>query len=99
MENPHSCILKTHATITSSSSSISTPYGPIFLLSVFPYRWSKSEALGVPQNLLTPLKKIMPLSTTSMATSNDSLVHLPLGFVASTLFVLDHDLCIMFDIV
>jgi len=55
MENPYSCILKTHATIASSSSSISTPYGPISLLSVFPYRWSKSEAMGVPQNLLTPL--------------------------------------------
>jgi hypothetical protein len=40
----------------------------------------------------------MPFSTTSMVTSNDSLDHLPLGFVANTLFVLVH-LCIVFDIV
>jgi hypothetical protein len=33
-----------------------------------------------------------------MAASNDSLDHLPLGFVASTLFVLVN-LCIVFDII
>ncbi len=39
----------------------------------------------------------MPLSTTSMVVYNDSLDHLPLGFVIGTLFVLV-DLCILFDI-
>ncbi len=42
-------------------------------------------------------KKIRFLSTASMATSNDSLNHLPFGFILGTLFVLAN-LCIVFDI-
>jgi hypothetical protein len=52
----------------------------------------------MPQNLLAPRKEVLPFSTTSMVAFNDSLDHLPLGFVANTLFVLVH-LCIVFDIV
>jgi len=48
--------------------------------------------------LLGLCKEDMPLSTASMATFNDSLDHLPLGFLKSTLFVLV-DLYIVFDIV
>jgi hypothetical protein len=98
MESPHSYILKTHTIITSFSSSISTLGGSIFLLPIFPYKWLESEGMNMPQNLLTPRKKIIPLSTTSMATFNYSLNPLPLGFLACTLFVLI-DLCIVFDIV
>jgi len=50
------------------------------------------------KNYWPPYKEIMPLSTASTASSNDSIDRLPLGFVASTLFVLV-DLCIVFDIV
>ncbi len=67
------------------------------MLLVFPYKWSKSEVTGMPQNLLTFHKEVMLLSIVSMVASNDSLNHLPFGFVAGTLFVLV-DLCIMFDI-
>ncbi len=56
MENPHSYILKTHATIASSSSFISIFGVPIFMLLIFPYRWSKSEVIGMPNNLLAPQK-------------------------------------------
>jgi hypothetical protein len=97
MENPHSYILKTHATIASSSSSINTLGGPIFMLLIFPYRWSKSEVTGMPHNLLALHKEVMLLSIASMAASNDSLNHLPFGFIVGTLLVLV-DLCIMFDI-
>jgi hypothetical protein len=41
---------------------------------------------------------MMHFSIASMAASNDSFDHLPLGFLASTLFVLI-DLFIVFDIV
>jgi hypothetical protein len=97
MESPHSYILKTHAKIASSSFWVSTLGGPIFVLLASSYRWSKSEITSMPQNLLS-YKKSMPLSTTSMATSNDSFHRLPLGFVTCTLFVLV-DFCIVFDIV
>jgi len=98
MESPHSCILQTHVTIASSSFFVSTLGGPIFLLLVFSYRWSKSEVTNMPQNLLTPHKEIMHFSTTSTVASNDSLDHSPLGFVVGTLFVFAN-LCIVFDII
>jgi hypothetical protein len=98
MESPHSYTFKNHATKVSSSSSINTHGGPIFPFLLFPYRWSKNEVMGMPQNLLAPHKKIMPLSTTSIVASNDSLDHLPFRFVAGTLFVFAN-LCIVFDIV
>jgi hypothetical protein len=89
---------KPHAIIASSSSSINTHGGPIFLLLVFPYRWSKNGVLSMPQNLLSLHKKIMPLSIASMATFNNSFDHLPLGFVTCTLFVCVN-LYIVFNIV
>jgi hypothetical protein len=95
-KSPHSSIFKTHAIKT--SPFVNTPSGPILLLLVFPYRWSKSEVTNMPHNLLAPHKKIMLLSTTSMVVSNDSLDHLHLGCVLGTLFVLV-DLCIVFDII
>jgi hypothetical protein len=48
--------------------------------------------------LLGPHKEVMPLSIASMVVFNDSLDHLPLGFLANILFVLV-DLYIVFDIV
>jgi hypothetical protein len=98
MDNPHSYILKTHATTTSSSFYVNTPHGLIFLLLVFPFRWSKSEVTRMPQNLLAPSKEVMPHSTTSMAISNDSFDHLPHGFIASTLFVFGGLCVVMSDI-
>jgi hypothetical protein len=98
MESPHSCIFKTYATIASFYSSVNTIGGPIFLLLVLPHRWLESEVTCLPQNLLAPHKKVMPLSTTSMATFNDSLDHMPLGFVAGTIFVFTN-LFIMFNII
>ncbi len=67
------------------------------MLLIFPYRWSKSEVIGMPHNLLAFHKTIMLLSTASMVVSNDSLNHLLLGFIVGSLLVLA-DLCIMFDI-
>jgi hypothetical protein len=98
MESPHSYILKNHTTITSSSSSISTLGGSIFLVLVFPYKWLENEGTSMPQNLLAPHEEVMPLSTTSMTAFNDSLDHLPFRFLANTLFFIG-DLCIVFDIV
>jgi hypothetical protein len=98
MESPHSYILKTNTIIAFSSSFVSTLGGPIFILLVFPYRWSKSEVMNMLQNLLAPRKKVMILSTASMAAFNYSLEHLPFRFVIGTLFVLA-DLCIVFNIV
>ncbi len=54
--------------------------------------------MGMPQNLLASHEKIMLLSTTSMAASNDSHDYLPLGFVVGTIFDFI-DLCIVFDII
>jgi len=98
MESPHSYILKTHVIIASSYYFVNTHGGPIFLLLVFPYRWLENEVTNMYQNLLAPHKKVIPFSTTSKATYNDSLEHLLLRFVPCMLFVLV-DLCIVFDIV
>ncbi len=52
----------------------------------------------MPQNLLAPHKEVMPIPIASMAIFNDSLNHLPFGFVIGTLFILV-DLWIVFDII
>jgi hypothetical protein len=97
MESSHSCILKTHATIASSSSWIST-HGSNFPIFGLPYRWLKSEVRGMPQNLLAPVNKLCFFKLHPWVVFNDSLDYMPLGFVACTLFVLV-DLWIVFDIV
>jgi hypothetical protein len=48
--------------------------------------------------LLGPHKEVMPLLVASMVAFNDSVDHLPLGFLANTLFILVN-LYIVFDIV
>jgi hypothetical protein len=98
MESPHFYTFKIHAIKNSSSSSINTHGGPIFMLLVFPYRWSKNEVMGMPQSLLAPHKEVTPISIGSMAAFNDPLDHVPLGFVVGTLFVLANP-CIVFDII
>jgi hypothetical protein len=97
MESPHSYICKTHTTIASSSSSISTLGGSIFLLLVFPYKWLENEGTNMPQKFLAPRKKVILFSIASMVVSNYSLDQLPLGFLTSTLFVFV-ELCIVFYI-
>ncbi len=72
MDNPHPYILKTHATIASSLSFVSTTNGPICLLLIFPFRWLESEIIGMPQNLLALRKEVIPCSIASMVVSNDS---------------------------
>ncbi len=98
MEGPHSYIFKTHVIIVSSYSFINTHGGPIFLHLVFPYRWSENEVTNMSQNLLALRKEVIPFSTAFRTTSNDSLEHLLLRFVPSTIFVLAN-LCIVFDII
>jgi hypothetical protein len=98
MDNPNSYILKTHVTTISSSSYVSTPNGPIFLLPIFPFRWLESEVTCMPQNLLAPCKEVMARSITSMAIFNDSFDDLLLGFIVSTLFVLVGLCVVMFDL-
>ncbi len=77
-DSPHFCMSKVHLIIVTSSSSISTPLGPIFLNMVFPFRWSTMELIGMFHDLLTFLRECVPLSTISIATSNVPSVHMPL---------------------
>jgi hypothetical protein len=49
MENPHSYIFKTYATIASFYSSVNTLGGPIFLLLILPYRWLESGYMFAPK--------------------------------------------------
>jgi hypothetical protein len=76
MDNPISCIDKTQTTTTWYSYSVSMPIGPCFLVFVLPYKWSNSEVRSMFHHLFAFLKDIVPFSTTAMASSNCSLVHL-----------------------
>jgi hypothetical protein len=78
IDNPTSCINKTQATTTYSSFSVSMHFGLGFLVLVLPYKWSKSEIRGMFHYLFALFKYSVPFSTTSLASSNCSLVHLPL---------------------
>jgi hypothetical protein len=49
-----------------------------FLDFVFPHKWSNNEVRYMFQCLLAFLNEVVPLSIASMASSNASLVHLPL---------------------
>jgi hypothetical protein len=71
-------MFKVHFIITSSSSSVSTPHGPIFLDLVFPFRWSTMEIIGMFHDLVALFRESVPLSTTSIVASNVSFVHMPL---------------------
>ncbi len=78
MDNPHSCMSKVHLIITTSSSFVSTPFGPIFLDMVFPFRWSIMELIGMFHDLMAFLRECVLLSTTSIVASNASSIHMPL---------------------
>ncbi len=84
MDNPNSCMFKVHLITTRSSFSINTPYSPIFSDMVFPFRWSTMELIGMFHDLLALLKECVPFSTTSIATSNISSIHMLLSVFGST---------------
>jgi hypothetical protein len=78
MDSPYSCIVNFHAIIDDSSTFVNTPHGPIFLDIVFPFIWLEREFIGMFHDLLALLKECDLLSTTSMAISNVSSIHMPL---------------------
>ncbi len=78
MDSPHSCMSKVHLITTTSSSFVSTPFGPIFLDLVFPFRWLVVEFIGMFHDLLALLRECVALSTTSIVASNASFVHMTL---------------------
>ncbi len=86
MDNPHSCMSKVHFITTTYFFSISTPFGPIFLNLLYPFRRSLMELISMSHDLFTFLKECVPLSTTSIATSNISSVHMPLMVFGGTRF-------------
>ncbi len=43
IESSHSCIVRIHATIITSSSFINTIVGPIILDLIFPFKWLERE--------------------------------------------------------
>ncbi len=85
IKSSHSCIPRTHVTIVTTSSYVNTHVGPIFLLLVFPFKWSKRELSGMFQNLLNFFNEFVPLSIASMASSNDRSIHFPLFIIGGTL--------------
>jgi len=86
MDNPHSCMFKVHLITTRYSFSINTLYSRIFSDMVFPFRWSTMELIGMFHDLLALLKECVPFSTTSIATSNISSIHMLLSVFGSTQF-------------
>jgi len=78
INSPTSGIDKTQATTTWSSSTVSMLVGPGFLDLVFPYKWLDNEVRGMFECILAFLNKVVLFSIASMASSNVSLIHLPL---------------------
>jgi hypothetical protein len=66
----------------------SKPCDPYFLDFVFPFKWSKRDVKGMCQWLLAFLKEIFFLSTTSIASSKNSIVHVPCYYRVERLFSL-----------
>ncbi len=73
MDSPHSCIVNVHVIII---AFVSTPLGPIFMDLVFPFRWLAREFIEMFHNLLAFLRECVPLSITSITTSNVSFAHM-----------------------
>jgi hypothetical protein len=80
-----SCMAKTQAT-TTFSPSMSTPPSPIFLLCVYPFRWSQKEFKGMFHDVEAPCMKHFLASITSIASCNALVIHVPLGLITSTQF-------------
>jgi len=96
IESPHSYIPRTHATIVTSSSFVNTHVGPIFMFHVFPFKWLEKKLNGMFQNLLAFFNERVPLSITSMASSNDCLSISPFFFSSGTLLITWHG-CLVCD--
>jgi hypothetical protein len=62
--------------IVASSSSMTIPCGPYFLDFVIPFKLSEKNVRGMCQCLQDFFKEVYSLSTTSIASSKDSIVHL-----------------------
>ncbi len=77
MYNPHSCIVNVHVVTIAHSSYVNTPFGPIFLDPVFPFRWWTRELIRMFHDLLALLRECVPLSITSIVFSNVSFGHMP----------------------
>ncbi len=92
MHSPHSCIVNVHAITIESSSSISTPLGPIFLDLVSPFKWLKRELIGMFHDLLAFLEECVFFSTASMAIYNASFIHMPFLIIEGTRFSCGVDL-------
>ncbi len=90
------CMFKTQMTIVASSYSISTPWGPIFLILIIPLRWFENEVNGMFQYLAAFCKEVCPLSTMSIAFSRCWPIHLAcLIALGIRLILIDLCICIM----
>jgi hypothetical protein len=78
IDNPISYIDKSLAIIAWSYFIIGTFADLGFLDLVFRYKWSNNDVRGMFQCLFVFFNEVVPFSTTSMASSSASLVHLPL---------------------
>ncbi len=87
MDNPHSCMFKVHLINTTSFSFVSTSLSPIFLDLVFLFKWSKNELQKMFHDTLAFLKEHLPLSTSSITTSNCSFIHMPFLLVVGIQFI------------
>ncbi len=97
IKSPHFYISRIHVTIVTLSSLVKTFVGPILLLLVFPFKWSKRELSGMFQDLFTFLNECLPLSIASMVATNVWSIHFPLNFVSGTLLITWHG-CLLFDV-
>jgi len=81
-----SCMAKIQAT-TTSSPSMSTPPSPIFLLCVYPFRWSQKKFKGMFHDIEALRMKHFLVSITSITSCNALVIHVPLGLITSTRFI------------
>ncbi len=86
IDSLHSYIAKVHSITSASSYAMNTPFGPISLDLVFPFKWLESELVGMFHVLMAFLNECVPFSTTSIVVSNASSVHIHLSNVANVQF-------------
>ncbi len=88
IDNPTSCIAKTQKTTTWFPFAINTLTSFVFLDLFFRYKWSDTKVNGMFQCLLAFFNEVVFFSTTSMASSNAWLLHLPLMLIGFDLLIL-----------
>jgi hypothetical protein len=59
---------------------MNTPPSPIILMRVHPFKWSQRDLKGMFHDLEAPCTKHFPTLIAFIASSNASVVHVPIGF-------------------